>query len=92
MSTLKNKKVKDGPKDPVDILIYDKGLRISTILPVKELDILVIVLNTGSIIKSRLSCFKLLQNANQEQLNKWVLKNNGTGIRTCSRCLSCTSI
>jgi hypothetical protein len=81
MNTLKNKKIKDGPKDPVDILIYDKGLRITTILPVKELDLLVVVLNSGSIIKSKISCFKLLLNANQEQLNNWKLKNNGTGIR-----------
>lgn len=81
MSTLKNKKTKDNPKDPIDILIYDKGLRITTILPVKELDLLVIVLNSGSIIKSKISCFKLLQHANQEQLNNWELKNNGTGIR-----------
>jgi hypothetical protein len=81
MSTLKNKKTQDVPKDPIDILIYTKGLRISTILPIKELDLLVIVLNSGSIIKSRISCFKLLQNANQEQLNNWELKNKGTGIR-----------
>jgi hypothetical protein len=81
MSTLKNKNTNDRPKDPVDILLFDKGLRITTILPVKELDLLVIVLNSGSIIKSKISCFKLLQNATQAQLNNWQLKNDGKGIR-----------
>jgi len=81
MNTSKNNIIKDRPKDAVDILIYEKGLRISTVLPVKELDLLVVVLNSGSIIKSKISCFKLLQNATQTQLNKWKLKNGGTGIR-----------
>jgi len=80
MNTLRSK-TKDSPQDPVDILIFEKGLRINTILPVKELDLLVIVLNNGRIIKSQISCFKLLQNANQIQLDKWKLKNKGTGIR-----------
>jgi hypothetical protein len=81
MNTLKNSQKENNPKDPVDILIYEKGLRISVILPVKHLNLLVVVLNSGSVIKSRLSDFKLLQNASQEQLNKWELKNKGTGIR-----------
>jgi len=80
MNTLKNK-TKDGPKDPVDVLIYDKGLRITTVLPIKELDLLIIVLNSSRVLKSKLSCFKLLENASQEQLNKWTLKNKGIAIR-----------
>ncbi len=81
MNTSKNNKTKDSPKDPVDILIFEKGLRINTILPVKELDLLVVILNSGRIIKSKISCFKLLANATQKQLDKWELKNGGTGIR-----------
>jgi hypothetical protein len=80
MNILKNKTI-DSPKDPVDILIFEKGLRINTILPIKELDLLVIVLNNGRIIKSKISCFNLLQNAAQTQLDKWELKNKGIGIR-----------
>jgi hypothetical protein len=80
MTTLKNKS-KDKPTDAVDILIYEKGLRIKTILPIKDLDLMIIVLNNGRIIKSKISCFKILKNATQEQLNKWELRLAGVALR-----------
>ena len=78
MNTLINN---DKPTDPIDILIFEKGLRINTVLPIKELDLLVIVLNNGRIIKTKISCFKLLKNAKQEQLDKWELKLSGAALR-----------
>lgn len=81
MNTLISEKTKDKPKDPIDILIFEKGLRIKSILPIKDIDLLVIVLNTGRLLKSKISCFKLLENATQEQLDKWELKQSGIGIR-----------
>jgi len=81
MNTSENNVHNYPPKDPIDKLIFEKGLRITTILPVKSLDLLIIVLNTGSIIKSSISEYKLLKNANQEQLEKWELKHNGIAIR-----------
>jgi hypothetical protein len=81
MTTLKNKIKNDLPTDPIDILIYEKGLRIKTILPIKDIDLLVIVLNNGRLIKSKISCFKLLKTATQEQLDKWELKLSGAALR-----------
>jgi hypothetical protein len=79
MSILKNKRV--SSKDKIDILIFEKGLRIRTLFIEKELDLLLIILNNGNLIKSRISSFKKLAAANQDQLLKWELKNGGIAVR-----------
>jgi hypothetical protein len=81
MSILKNKEVNQQSKDPIDILIFDKGLRIRTLFIEKELDLLLVILNNGNLIKSRISMFNKLSDASQEELLKWELRNNGTGLR-----------
>jgi len=81
MTTLKNNIDNQLSQNPKDILIYEKGLRIKTILPIKELDIMIIVLNNAMVLKSKISCFFLLKDATQEQLNKWEIRNKGVAIR-----------
>ena len=81
MSSLKNSTHDIPVTDPIDILIFEKGLRINTILPVKELDLLVIILNNGRVIKTSLSNFKLLKDASQKQLDKWELRLEGAALR-----------
>ena len=81
MNILKNKNGNQPSKDPIDILIFNKGLRIKTLFIEKELDLLLIILNNGNLIKSRVSIFKGLADARQEDLLKWELRNEGIGVR-----------
>ena len=67
--------------DPVDALIYQKGLRIYSVIPIKKLNLLIVVLNNSVIIKLNLNEFPLLAKANQEQLNNYELKRGGISIR-----------
>ena len=67
-------------KDPFDILIFEKGLRIKKIIIDKSLDLLVLILNNGKLIQSKISCYPRLKTASSEQLNKWSLISKGIGI------------
>ena len=67
-------------KDPLDILIFEKGLRIKSVIIDKDLDLLGIILNNGKILESKLSDYPRLSNASKTQLNSWRLINNGIGI------------
>jgi hypothetical protein len=84
MNTSNKKKVSPSSKDPIDILIFEKGLRIKTLFIEKELDLLLVILNNGNLIKSRISVFDKLSNASQEDLLLWELRNEGAGIRWIS--------
>ena len=79
MNTSKNNNI--SSVDPLDRLIHEKGLRIKHVLPMKDLDILLIVFNNKSIIKAKLSNYKTLSKAKKEDLNNWKLSSNGIGIR-----------
>ena len=81
MSSSKNNMHDIPVTDPIDVLIFEKGLRIKTIMPIQDLDLLAIVLNNGRIIKTKISNFKLLKDATQEQLDKWELKLEGAALR-----------
>lgn len=81
MNTSNKKEGAPSSKDPIDILIFEKGLRIKTLFIEKELDLLLIILNNGNLIKSRISVFDRLKNASQEILLQWELHNEGTGVR-----------
>ena len=76
MSTSRNKM----KSDPIEVLIFDKGLRIKTLFIEKDLDLLIVVLNDGNIIKSKISVFPKLKTANLSQLQEWELRNEGIGI------------
>jgi hypothetical protein len=80
MSTSKNKIVNKRATDPIDQLIYEKGLRITQVLPVKKQDSLIVFLNNGTTINVRLSFFQRLKKATQLQLDKWELISKGIGI------------
>ena len=67
-------------KNPIDILIFEKGLRIKNIVIDKSLDLLVLILNNGSVIRSKISNYERLADATSEQLNNWRLISNGIGI------------
>ena len=80
MSTSSNKIVNKRSKDPIEQLIYEKGLRITQVMPVKKQDSLIVFLNNGNTINVRLSFFNRLKKATQPQLNAWKLISNGIGV------------
>lgn len=53
-------------KDPFDKLIFQKGLRIKSVLIEKDLDLIAIVLNNGFIVKENISSYLLLKNASSK--------------------------
>jgi len=80
MSTLKNKTDDIKAKDPLDILIHEKGLRIKSVIIDKELDLIGIILNNGRIVEAKISHFSLLKDADMKQLEGWRLIGGGIGI------------
>jgi len=66
--------------DPFETLILSEGLRIVDFHPYKELDLLAVVLNSGDILRSRISDFERLKKATDAQLKKWELIGGGIGI------------
>ncbi len=80
MNTSNNNIYRKKSKDPFDILIHEKGLRINNLLIDKKLDLIVIVLNNGKVLQSHISFYKRLKSATQEQLNSWRLISGGVGV------------
>ena len=66
--------------DPLDRLIFEKGLRIRHLLIDKGIDLMVLVLSNGSILKSKLSDFPRLHKATKKQLDDWEMISEGVGI------------
>ena len=85
MSILKNiqddKIINKRTKDPIERLIFEKGLRATEIMVNKKLKTIVILLNNGIVIKVPTDLYSALKSATQEELNKWELVSGGTGIR-----------
>ncbi len=74
-------KISNKPsKDPIDKLIFEKGLRITQVLAVKKQDSLIVFLNNANTIAVKLSYFPKLKKATQVQLDKWKLISKGIGI------------
>ncbi len=80
MSTSNNKRMDIRAKDPIDILVFEKGLRIKKAIIDKELDLIGVILNNGKILESKLSHYPKLKEATEQQLEKWQLISNGIGI------------
>lgn len=80
MNSSENKIVNIRAKDPFDILIHEKGLRIKRLFIDKDLDLMIVIFNNGKIVKSRISYYERLRGATQEQLDKWKLISNGVGV------------
>ncbi len=77
---MEDKIVNIRAKDPLDLLILEKGLRIKTVFIDKESDLMILLLTNGKIIKSAISIFSRLSVASQKQLNKYRLIGGGIGI------------
>lgn len=66
--------------DALESLILEEGLRIQTITFHKELDLMLVVLNTKAVLRQRLSAFSRIANAPAEQLEHYELIASGTGV------------
>jgi len=66
--------------DPLDRLIHEKGLRAKHVIIDKELDLLLVILNTGGLLRIRVSDYPTLRKASKLKLNDWRLVSNGIGI------------
>ena len=75
-SSLTNKR----PTDPIDLLIHEQGLRIKDVYIDKALDLLLLVLNNGQVIRSGIAEHARLRNAGAARLAKWQLIAGGTGL------------
>ena len=66
--------------DPIDSLIYEKGLRIQQIHFHPEYDFMLIVLNNGKVLQESLSKYPHLSSATATQLHTYHLLGEGTGV------------
>ena len=66
--------------DAIEQLIYTEGLRIQAVDFHKDLDLMLVVLNTKAILQQKISSYLSMQNATIEQLLQYELTGNGTGI------------
>jgi len=66
--------------DAVEKIIFDDGLRILAIEVYKELDLMLIILNTSAILRQKISPYAKLQSASKEELNQFEIIAEGTGI------------
>lgn len=66
--------------DELEKIIYQEGIRINAIHIHKELDLLLIVLNTRAILSRALSSYIVLKNATESQLNNYIFIGKGTGL------------
>ena len=84
MPTFHKKKIdpvrNKSASDPLDRLIFEKRLRIRHMLFDQDLDLIVLILSNGIIIKSKLSDFPRLKKASLKNLNNWCLSGEGVGI------------
>ena len=66
--------------DALESLIFEEGLRIEAIDVHQKLDLFLIVLNTKSILRQRLSDYPKLCAATKEQLLNYEFIGQGTGV------------
>lgn len=66
--------------DPIDQMIYGSSLRIKALHFHPDLDLMLIVLDNGKVLRRNLSTFTRLKTANINQLTNYELIGKGTGI------------
>ena len=66
--------------DSIEQLISKDGLSIVKIDFHKDLDLMLIILNTKAILRQKISSFKTLANATEKQLNQYEFIGGGKGI------------
>ena len=59
--------------DTLEQLIYEEGIRIGEIDVHPEMDLLLIILNTGSVLQEKLSNYQRLQKVSKEHLQNYRL-------------------
>jgi Protein of unknown function (DUF2442) len=66
--------------DAIEKIIFEKSLKIISIDFHIDLDMMLVVLNTGVVIKEKITSFNLLKNANETELKNYTIIANGTGV------------
>lgn len=66
--------------DSLEELIYSEEIRIQAIEAYPELDMLLVLLNTGGVLKEPLSAYPLLKEASRDQLQHYELIGQGVGV------------
>ncbi|HUZ59504.1 MAG TPA: DUF2442 domain-containing protein [Hanamia sp.] len=66
--------------DAVEKIIFDDRLRILAIDVYKELDLMLIILNTSAVLRQKISSYPNLKTAGKEALNEFEITDDGTGI------------
>jgi hypothetical protein len=66
--------------DAVEKIIYDDGLRIVAIDVYKELDLMLVILNTSAILRQKISSYPNLKAASKDEINEYEIIADGTGI------------
>jgi hypothetical protein len=66
--------------DSIEKIIFEEGLRIQAVDIHKDLDLMLIVLNTKAILRQTISKYPALKDATQVQLSSYELISNGIGI------------
>ena len=66
--------------DSLEQIIYEEGIRIREIDVHPDMDMLLIILNTGRVLQEKVSKYPLLQNASITALKSYELIGNGTGV------------
>lgn len=74
MSSFKNQ------YDPLEFLIFNKGLRIKDVHIHQDLDLMLIVLNNGKVMRRCITQFPTLKSATEEALSNFRLIGKGVGI------------
>lgn len=72
--------ISDNKYGSIENLIYEEGLRINSINFHQDLDLMLIVLNTGATLHHKISDHKLLKNASSEEINNFELIGKGIGV------------
>jgi hypothetical protein len=74
MSTSPNK------YDALESLIYNEGIFIQAIDIHKELDLMLVILNTKAVLRQKLSNFPTLEKATENQILNYEIVGKGTGV------------
>ena len=80
MHTSDNSIVDKPSENPLDKLIFERGLRIKKLFFDVELGVMIVLLTNGRVLNLKLSGFARLKNATAEQLAEYELENNGVAV------------
>ncbi len=67
-------------KDPLDRLVHEADVRAKHVVIDRDLDLILVVLTSGGVLRVKLSDHPKLRKASKIKLNDWRLIANGIGI------------